>query len=323
MADSHNKTSVESPPASFHIGRRNLIYLGLLLLLLYIVIPQINKFHKTLSIVRHINFDWLIIGFGFVLATYTMAALSYYLLAKHPLRYLRTLLMQGASMFANLLLPAGVGSISIGFEYLKKNHHTSSQAASVVTLNNLLGFVGNMILLVLVVLFAHTSLNIPSDPHIYRTVAIIALIILIIGLIVLYRFKHLRHSLVQFLIGVRQNIWDYRRHPIKLITSLLSLMSLTSLYTLSLWACDRAVGLHITFAQALIVLTIGVASKTVTPTPGGLIGAEAGLFAGLVAYGANSADALAVTLTYRLLTYWIPFVMGAVAFLIVQRKQYI
>jgi uncharacterized protein (TIRG00374 family) len=79
----------------------------------------------------------------------------------------------------------------------------------------------------------------------------------------------------------------------------------------------------VSFAIVLIVLTIGVAGGTAVPTPGGLGGAEAGLTAGFVAYGLTSNRALAVTLLYRLLTYWLALVIGALAFSVARRLRYL
>ena len=72
-----------------------------------------------------------------------------------------------------------------------------------------------------------------------------------------------------------------------------------------------------------IIIAISVIGKTVTPTPGGIIGAEAGLFAGLIAYGISASPALVIVVTYRLLTYWVPFLIGTLAFAVVKKKRYI
>jgi undecaprenyl-diphosphatase len=69
-----------------------------------------------------------------------------------------------------------------------------------------------------------------------------------------------------------------------------------------------------------IIFSIGVLAGTVTPTPGGVVGAEAGLAAALVAYGVPAASAIAIALLYRLVTYWLPMVPGFVVFLAIRKK---
>ena len=54
-------------------------------------------------------------------------------------------------------------------------------------------------------------------------------------------------------------------------------------------------------------------------TPGGLGFVEVGLTAALTVAGVETADAVAATLTYRLLTYWLPLPLGAAAALLHRR----
>jgi uncharacterized protein (TIRG00374 family) len=72
-----------------------------------------------------------------------------------------------------------------------------------------------------------------------------------------------------------------------------------------------------------LVFTFGIALGTATPTPGGLGGIEAGLVAGLIIYHVDSATALATVLLYRLLSYWLPLLVGAAALVYSQRQRYI
>jgi len=62
-------------------------------------------------------------------------------------------------------------------------------------------------------------------------------------------------------------------------------------------------------------------ASTATPTPGGLVGAEAGLFAGFVAYGVASPTAGAAVLLYRLVTYCCRLFPGAVALLLARNSK--
>jgi uncharacterized protein (TIRG00374 family) len=97
-------------------------------------------------------------------------------------------------------------------------------------------------------------------------------------------------------------------------------MVLTLCYVLCLWAAAAALGVHLSVVAALLVLTLGVGAGSATPTPGGLGGYEAGLVAGLIAYGADSSAALAVALLFRLISYWLTLAAGAVAFAYAQRR---
>ena len=59
------------------------------------------------------------------------------------------------------------------------------------------------------------------------------------------------------------------------------------------------------------------------PTPGGLGALEAALVAGFTGVGMESGVAVAVVLSYRLLTYWLPILPGWISFHILERRNLI
>ena len=91
---------------------------------------------------------------------------------------------------------------------------------------------------------------------------------------------------------------------------------------LGLWFCVLAMHISLPFTAVLIVFSFGILLGAATPTPGGLGGVEAGMVAGLVVYHVDSSAALAAVLTYLLLSYWLPLIAGAAAFLYSQRRGY-
>jgi uncharacterized protein (TIRG00374 family) len=98
-------------------------------------------------------------------------------------------------------------------------------------------------------------------------------------------------------------------------------MTLTLFNVLCLLCCLSALGIHLPFVIVLLVFSFGVGAGAATPTPGGLGGFEAGLTAGFVAYHVGSSSALAAALLYRLISYWLPLIFGAVAFTICQKQK--
>jgi uncharacterized protein (TIRG00374 family) len=94
---------------------------------------------------------------------------------------------------------------------------------------------------------------------------------------------------------------------------------LTVTYVTIFYYCTEAVGIHLELQQVFLVFTIGMIVGTATPTPGGLVGAEAGLTGGLIAYGVQPDMALAAALLYRFLTYWLPLLPGFITFVNIRR----
>ena len=56
------------------------------------------------------------------------------------------------------------------------------------------------------------------------------------------------------------------------------------------------------------------------PIPGGVGGIDGGLIGTLVVYGAPAAATTAAVLAYRLILFWLPLLLGTVAFWTLRRR---
>ena len=306
------------------ISKRQLFSLAVVLLLFYALLPQIGEFRLSFDAVKQAQPDWVIIALVFAGLTSFISAGSYKLLAKKRLIYRKILAVQFASLFASKLLPAGLGALGLNFEYLRRQHHSPEAAGAVVATNNILGLVGHILLLGALILTTNLSLTqIVWKPHLTHGLYWIILVIGAIGILVVVWSRKLRSKIYRALVGMLRNIVGYRSRPLRLLAALVFSMCLTAAYTACLWACGYALGANFSFGQSLIVLTVGVVGSTTIPTPGGLGGAEAGLFAGLLAIKIPSAEALAIVLLYRFITYWMAFAYGALAWRYIRRHNYI
>lgn len=288
----------------------------IIVLLVYVLSTQEKNLRSSLHTIRHADSSDIFLGIGLALATFFVAATIYQALALHPLRYRRTLLIQVASGFTNRLLPAGLGGIGLIAQYLRTQKHTTSEAVTVVGVDNIVGIIGHFMLFFVTVVLANVSSTAVHGPH-------ISWIFVVASILVLAFFglqRHIREAIQKFFTSIGHDLKGYWHHPIKLMLAFLSSLLLTVLYVGTLWACARGVGAALSFPKILVVFTAGSLLGNATPTPGGLVGVEAGLFGGFVAYGVSSGAALAAAILYRLLTYWLPIVPGVVAFWIAQRK---
>lgn len=306
----------------FRPSRGQFIFVLITLATLYVVLPQIGIFDDSLSILANAKVQYLIMAFVFVVTVNLFSGANYTLLAKHKLKYSRTLLVQLAGNFVNRLLPAGIGGMSINYMYLKANRHTSAQAASVVAVNNLLGGLGNSLLLAYIFLglgynsdkfkvnpirFDHNLLN--------YGLALVLLISFVVG------FKY-RSRITEDVSSFIKQVFEYRKRFRRLGLALTSSIFLTLSNVLCLYYSAIALGFHLSLATMLIVLTVGVAFGSVTPTPGGLGGIEAALVASLIAFSIPASSALAITLIYRLISFWVPVITGIGFLYVAERNNY-
>jgi uncharacterized protein (TIRG00374 family) len=309
------------------LSARRGIGLLIFLLFLYVLLPQLKKFRGSLGLLDHVNLFWLGLAFVASWVTYLAAGATYWFLSKKRLNYKKTVLVQIAGNFANKLLPAGSGAIGTNYDYLRKNAHTKTQAAVVVAVNNITGIVGHLIILSSILIFARDVKNPFSRIHVHVSekdvVVVAAVVVIIVALGIFVWLKKARRKVFSLVAGIARDVRSYHNRPARLIGVLLSAISLTLLYALTLHACVEAVGVNVPIPDVIIILTFGIAGGTLIPTPGGLGGAEAGLLAGLVAYNVSSGDALVIVLLYRLLTYWLAIATGFIAFFVCGQLDYI
>jgi uncharacterized membrane protein YbhN (UPF0104 family) len=85
-----------------------------------------------------------------------------------------------------------------------------------------------------------------------------------------------------------------------------------------LWATFKAFGSSPPITIILMGYLIGQLGGLL-PIPGGIGGIDGGLFGALVAYGAPVATTAAAVLAYRVILFWLPLIVGSVAFVSLRR----
>jgi uncharacterized membrane protein YbhN (UPF0104 family) len=113
------------------------------------------------------------------------------------------------------------------------------------------------------------------------------------------------------------------RQPLRAAALLGTSAGLPIAYGLVLVVSARAFGVDVSFVDVFAVYLGGTAVAAASPTPGNVGAVEVTLSAGLVAIGMPSGAAVAAVLLYRLLTFWLPFVPGLIAFRYLQAKHHI
>ncbi|HSW37113.1 MAG TPA: lysylphosphatidylglycerol synthase transmembrane domain-containing protein [Candidatus Saccharimonadales bacterium] len=301
-------------------NKYRLISLGLLMLAIYVVLPQLRIFGGGLRLIEQADTKLVLAALGCVVLTYFSAALTYWFLALHRISYGKTFVVELAGAFINRLLPAGIGAMGLNYLYLQANRHSRSQAATVVAVNNFMGLAGHLLLLaLLLVTVPGQSRHWHLDLSVRSWWLVLVVVLIIVSLVL--SSKHLKLVLQQFGRSFIRNLRSYHSRRKRLLLALGSSILLTLLHVLGLWLCAHALGLRLSLMDSLLVLTAGISLGVAVPTPGGLGGVEAGLVGGLVATGLSSPEALTVTLLYRLLTFWLPLIAGGLAFISLRSRR--
>lgn len=325
------KTRRESPskkaldahkPLKKRLPWRWIINVTVLVMLAYIIYAQWNQFGDSLYLIKDFDLVWVLAGILAIFSTYLLAAFQYRALALKHIDLLPTWLVQQAGALANRILPAGLGGMGLSADYLHRKGHSIAGAGVVAGTNNLIGILMHIVLVGTVLLIGGSVLEfaLPAIPSwVYAVGAGFGVVIIAIIAI----FPKVRHWLRVAADDIKLSIKHYKKHPWRLGAAAVIALAVSMCFVSALHAAALALGVDLTFSQAVIVMTMGVLVGTATPTPGGVVGAEAGLATGLIAYGISSTNAIAIAILYRIISYWLPLIIGAIAFVIAQKKQYI
>jgi uncharacterized protein (TIRG00374 family) len=311
---------------TYRIKRINFKYIFILVSLAlgaYVLVPQISLFEQSLQAIKNAEISFIALSLVFSLLTYFVATMVYKTIAVVRIPLPRTLLIQFSSSFTNRLMPASTGGLATFARYLYIQGHSKAQAGALIVVNNLLGLLGLVITIFTVSAMTSTPITGIFNFKVSNITIISFLIISIVTVVLIGAVPGMRHKIIKNINKINKDIKVVAGRPARLLVALLWSILITILYAGTLFVVIHALGIQATFLQALIVMTIGLVSASITPTPGGLGGAEAGLTIALATIGIGPEIGLGIALAYRLVTYWIPIIPGFIAFNYAIKKQYI
>lgn len=296
-------------------------YLIIAALAMYAIVSQLSELKGCITQLKSsIRKDDLVVLIG-VIAAYSLSALTYYYIALKPLKYFRTLAVETGINTLNRLLPAGLGAIGANYVYLSKSKHTKAQAGAVVAANAIIGVVANLILLTILLLyFPVAKLRFSAVNH---DLIYIVLCVALAAILIVMFFPKLRRSLTHNTRIILKNLANYRFLKRRLSYGLLCQIGLTLANVIALDFSLRAVHGYLPMGSLMLAYSFAIWLGAVIPAPGGVGSVEAGLVTGLLAFRINLAQAVAAVLIFRLISFWLPLVVGVIPLIWSYRHNYL
>jgi len=298
-----------------------LFYLLLAAIFVYVVISQIDGLRGSLTQIKSSNTVYDLLAIGAIIISFLFGSLTYYVIALKPLKYWRTVIVEFGINTINRLLPAGIGAIGGNFVYLKKSRHSNIQSASVVFINNILGVIGNLLLIAALLVFlpnVHFG-HVASAGKVFGIIIAVSMVIVIVGLSVpafRLKLKKAGHDFVG-------QLKVYAEHKAKLPVGLICSIGLTLGSVMALSFCLKAVHGYLPLSSVMLAYSFAIWLGSVIPAPGGFGSVEAGLVAALVAFDVSLSQAVACVLVFRLISFWLPLLGGIPALFWSRRKGYL
>ena len=280
----------------------------------YFLIGQLG--HVDIAeLVRSARPGWLLVALAGSAVTYLATTVVYLGVVPERLRIWRTLAVQLATSFANVMTPASVGAMALNTRYLSRAGVPAALAAATVALAQVTGAVSYVSMLV-------GSVVITGSRHdIAFTLPRIAVVVagtVVLALVVMLSVPKLRAPAIdraRVVIGqLVPRLLTFAQNPWRLAAALGGQVLVNVAYIATLNACVTALGGHLSLPATAVVYLSGTALGQAVPTPGGIGGVEAILSAALAAAGLDVSTAISATLLFRLVTFWLPVIPGWLAF---------
>jgi len=241
------------------------------------------------------------------------------------LPYGPAVVLQYSQKFTNLAVPSTVGVAAISARFYNKQGVPVATAVGCGVLTSVGGFVVQMFVVVVSLLLVGSSLQFADTGggDSLSTIILIAIIALGVAVAVLVFAPKLRARIMKPIRPALHDIKTVLSSPRKFFSIIGGNFASQLLYAIVLGMNLRAYGASLPLPALLLVNTGATFIASIVPVPGGMGVAEAGLVAGLTAFGIPSETAVAAALTHRLITFYIPPTWGWVAFRWLTRHDYL
>lgn len=297
------------------------LYIVLFIGLAIALFSAIKDLRSSVTYIKNSNIKLDILILILSLITFIASTLSIVFLAVKKLKISRTFIVQLSANTMNRLLPAGIGALGILYDYLRKNKIKRSDSIATLAVNNLLGLLSGVVVLILFGLFGNLKLIRQVDflrgkYFIYYSIFLIILIILILispyGKRIIKAFKNIFSS-----------IYAYRDRKSALFYSFIFQIALNLLNISALFLATKSIGVSLSFTAVAFLYNFAILFGTLIPAPGGVGSVDLGLVAVFILYGISSTSAIAIAILFRVLNMWVPFFLGIPALIYSKSKNYI
>jgi uncharacterized membrane protein YbhN (UPF0104 family)/tRNA A-37 threonylcarbamoyl transferase component Bud32 len=262
-----------------------------------------------------------------------------------PLRYGPVLMLEYAIQFIKLAVPSSAARLALDVRFFGRNGIDAGGALSIGVIASVCGFVVQVLLIVVVSLSGLASLDLGgsgatatsstsgSSASGGHRLLILTAVLVVLGVIVTLAVPKYRTAVTQAVPRYRAMLHaqassaatalQVLRSPPKVGLIMAGNLGAQLLQATILGLCLRAFGYHATLAELILVNTIADLFAGFMPVPGGMGVAEAAYTAGLVALGVPSAPAMSTAIAFRMVTYYLPPIWGAIAMRWLRQHSYL
>jgi uncharacterized membrane protein YbhN (UPF0104 family) len=289
---------------------------------IHILLPQIGELGQAFQSLRAGR--WRYLGLAFVGAGLTFVSGAWMVWISTDLRppFGRTILGQIAASFMATVTPAGLGWVGVTQGYLQHAGAEEGTASAATTLNMLITFLSHIGLLILLLPFLPTmKLPTVTLPSTQVVVEIVFVALVAIGIVLWIPAS--RRGILTRLMGMLRAVPVIISDPRRSAGMVSGALAANVAFAIALAGSVAAYGPLPSLLGIMVAYMIAATAAAVSPTPGGLGVMETALVSALVRLGVVSGPAVAAVLTFRVMTFWLPLVVGAWVWRVGRKRRWL
>lgn len=317
--------------------RHGLTLFILLLVVEYLVIPQLVNARKSLQAIEHVNIALLLLAFALeVTSQLAYARLTLMVLPPHALRFSKVLRINMSALGVSHILPGGTaGGTGLGYRLMTTNGVAGADVGfaaatqgigSAIVLNALLW--SALIISIPIEVISHHNNH--ASAAVYIEVAGVGAVLLLLaaGLVLAFTrgqawaIRVLRglgrrlpfvteDAMEQLVLRVSSRLRELGRNRPLLLRAVFWAAANWLLDAACLWVCLAAFHRLVDPVVLLVAYGIGNVLAAIPLTPGGLGPVEWATALVLRGFGVPAAIAALAVLAWRLYNFWLPIPVGA------------
>ena len=259
-----------------------------------------------------------------------------------PVRFIPVLMLEYAIQFIGLAVPSSAARVALEIRFFQRQGADVGGAASIGLIDSVCGFAIEMVLILVITLTGLATLTRPSSSSSSTSsssssggvsVWILLVVLLVLAVVITLavpRYRAMIKEAVPRYRGMLREQASSARTALRVLRQPTNVSMLLGgnlvaqlLLAIILGLCLKAFGYSATLSQLILVNTIVSLFAGFMPVPGGMGVAEAGYTAGLQAIGVPSAAAVSTAIAFRLVTFYLPPLWGAVSMRWLRRHEFV
>jgi uncharacterized protein (TIRG00374 family) len=233
--------------------------------------------------------------------------------------------LQVAAKFISLAVPTFAGRVAMNSAFLHKFGVNTTLAVTQGAIDGVSGFLVEIAILILAIFAGDLDLGLDfeSDEVRWGIVLLIVVGIAVATVAAFRKIKRLREKVLPVIQDAKNALVDLLKKPGRALGLLGSNLATRLLMAGSLWLVLVAIDTQISFAGCLVAVVATNLLQGLVPVPGGIGVTETVMTGFLVGLGVDQTSAFAATITWRVITFYLPSAQGFFAMRWLERHDYL